>query len=447
MITQVHPRGTLVTAALRRVFASGPSQPLPRIVAAWDGIAGRLTGGFDMGRQLAALLAEPLTSSPERPTRPVWRCTIELDPTERRLTALEWSAAVRDVLAESGIAPYGDRQAVRWVAVGHGDSRVHIVATLVRQDGRIEPARDDRNRCAAATRDLERRLGLQPLRGGGGPTADQVMRCAPASGPLSSSIRDDLCHQVRAAAITAVDEGDFFVRLRAAGLAVRRRRDLAGSATGYAVSRPVDTDGDQPRWFGGAQLAADLSLPYLRRRWAGTGPADRTAPMSRKERQRLWQEAIEAVRSASAALTDQAGPLVADRARDAVDLLTVAAMALPAQQAARASAAAELLHRAVGRRSRFDAPTGPATRIRSLARLIGRTGEDRDDTGPLRLVQFFTGFAHDLGIFHRAQHQRRQAAAAFTAARYLHEACDLDGWPARSLAAPSCAHGGVPTLP
>ncbi|WP_238005882.1 hypothetical protein KZZ52_41745 [Dactylosporangium sp. AC04546] len=448
MITQVHPRGTLVAAALRRAFASDPSEPPPQIVAAWDGTAGTPIGGFDTGRRLATMLAEPLTSSLDPPTRPVWRCTIELDPAERRLTVPEWSTAVRDLLAESGIAPHGDRQAVRWVAVGHGNSRVHIVATLVRQDGRIEAARDDRNRCAAATRNLERRLGLQPLRGGDGSAEDQVTHLAPAPDP--TFWRDDLCHRVRAAAITAVDEDDFFVRLRAAGLGVRLRPDLSGSTTGYAVSCPVGSDRgsgrDRPRWFGGGQLAADLSLPYLRRRWAGTERADRTVPRSREEDERLWQEATEAVRSASAVVIGPAGLFMADRARGVVDLLTVTAVALPAQQAARVSAAAELLYRAVGH-GRLDAPSGPVARLRSLARLIGSTGEGRDDAGPLRLVHSFAGFAYHLGVFHRAQQQRRQAAAAFTAAGYLREACDLGDQPTGSQTAPSCVHGGLPTLP
>ncbi|MBX7268956.1 hypothetical protein KIF24_24935 [Micromonospora sp. Llam7] len=169
MITQVHARGTLVSAAIRRAYAARDvTDPAPQLVAAWDG-SGELAdlepaprpGGYDTAR-LATLLAAPMREGANPPPRPVWRCTLELDPTERRLTQKEWAAAVRDLLDEAGLAPHGDRNGVRWIAVAHGHTRVDIVATLVHQDGRTEPASDDRHRCAHATRNLERRLGLTP---------------------------------------------------------------------------------------------------------------------------------------------------------------------------------------------------------------------------------------------------------------------------------------------
>jgi hypothetical protein len=50
---------------------------------------------------------------------------------------------------------------VRWVAVRHADDHIHIAATLVRQDGRTEWARNDYRHVRAAAMDLERRFGLQ----------------------------------------------------------------------------------------------------------------------------------------------------------------------------------------------------------------------------------------------------------------------------------------------
>ena len=88
MITQLHARGTLVGAAVRRAYAARDvADPAPHLVAAWDG-SGELAdleapvrpGGYDTGR-LAALLAEPLTADANpTPSRPVWRCTLELEP-------------------------------------------------------------------------------------------------------------------------------------------------------------------------------------------------------------------------------------------------------------------------------------------------------------------------------------------------------------------------------
>ncbi len=43
-----------------------------------------------------------------------------------------------------------------------------------------------------------------------------------------------------------------------------------GEVTGYAVGLPPHTaTGGGIVWYGGGKLAADLSLPKLRRRWAG----------------------------------------------------------------------------------------------------------------------------------------------------------------------------------
>ena len=37
----------------------------------------------------------------------------------------------------TGLAPYGEEDdAVRWVAIRHGDDHIHLVAMLARQDGR-----------------------------------------------------------------------------------------------------------------------------------------------------------------------------------------------------------------------------------------------------------------------------------------------------------------------
>ncbi|NIL64932.1 relaxase, partial [Salinispora arenicola] len=141
MIIRVHARGTLVGAAIRRAYAArAVTDPAPQLVAAWAG-SGELAdlepaprpGGYDTTR-LAALLAEPMRAGATTPTRPVWRCTLELDPTERRLTHQEWAAAVRDLLDEAGLAPHGDRNAVRWIAIAHGHARSTSFATLVRQD-------------------------------------------------------------------------------------------------------------------------------------------------------------------------------------------------------------------------------------------------------------------------------------------------------------------------
>lgn len=70
------------------------------------------------------------------------------------------------------MAPAGDRGSARWAAVRHADDHVHLVATLVRQDGPTVWPSNDIRRCQAVARELEVRLGLRP----GGPVRDGAGR-------------------------------------------------------------------------------------------------------------------------------------------------------------------------------------------------------------------------------------------------------------------------------
>jgi hypothetical protein len=63
-------------------------------------------------------------------------------------------------MVEVGLAAHGDLDAVRWLGIRHGDDHVHLVATLVRQDGRTVWACNDYRSSHAAARELERRHGL-----------------------------------------------------------------------------------------------------------------------------------------------------------------------------------------------------------------------------------------------------------------------------------------------
>jgi hypothetical protein len=82
--------------------------------------------------------------------------------------------------------------------------------------------------------------------------------------------RHQLGRLVRATADSVSNEHDFLQHLRAAGLLVRPRASTTSPSqlTGYAVALPDDRNatGD-PIWYSGTSLAADFTLPKLRRRW------------------------------------------------------------------------------------------------------------------------------------------------------------------------------------
>jgi hypothetical protein len=61
----------------------------------------------------------------------------------------------------TGLAPHGQEDdAMRWIAVRHGDDHVHIVAMLARQDGRRPSTSNDRYRVREACLAAERRYRL-----------------------------------------------------------------------------------------------------------------------------------------------------------------------------------------------------------------------------------------------------------------------------------------------
>ncbi|WP_225447681.1 hypothetical protein [Streptacidiphilus sp. P02-A3a] len=93
-------------------------------------------------------LAQSLDAPVERlgpgaPQRPVWFCEVRSDPRHPDLTDAQWADVARRMVAATGIAPAGDPDACRWIALRNQDRQVVVVATRVREDGRVhDPYRD-----------------------------------------------------------------------------------------------------------------------------------------------------------------------------------------------------------------------------------------------------------------------------------------------------------------
>jgi hypothetical protein len=118
------------------------------LIAAWDGVDGlesprHPAGGRDLGT-LAASLNAPLLAAEH----------------DRHLSDDEWADIVGEYVHRIGLAPRGDEEAVRWVAVRHADNHVHVVATLARQDGKRVWPRNDFYRAREASLAVEARYGL-----------------------------------------------------------------------------------------------------------------------------------------------------------------------------------------------------------------------------------------------------------------------------------------------
>jgi hypothetical protein len=244
----------------------------------------RRGGGRDF-RRLTGLLNQPLAVL-ARPgyAQPVWHCAVRAAPGDRMLSDAEWAQVAAGILDRTGLAPVGDDLGVRWVAVRHAPDHIHLVATLARQDGTRPKVWNDFYRVREACRQAEEQFGLQATapadrtadRRAGRAETEQAARKNWAEPP-----RVRLCREVSAAAAGAGTEQEFFTRLADAGVAVRLRHSTTNPdrVTGYAVGLPEHTArGGGVIWYGGGKLAADLSLPKLRRRWTSQPGSDGAFP-------------------------------------------------------------------------------------------------------------------------------------------------------------------------
>jgi hypothetical protein len=235
----------------------------------------RPDGSRDL-RRLSGLLSQPLALNPLGGCgKPVWHCSVRAAPGDRMLSDAEWGQVAAGIMDRTGLAPDGDDSGVRWVAVRHAPDHIHIAATLARQDGGRVKTWNDFYRVREACQAAERRLGLRSTAPADRTAAKRPSRAEAeqaARRGWSEAPRVSLRREVCTAAAGASTEREFFGRLEQAGVLVRKRRSTAkpGEVTGYAVGLPSHTTKDGGMiWYGGGKLAADLTLPKLRARWAG----------------------------------------------------------------------------------------------------------------------------------------------------------------------------------
>jgi hypothetical protein len=233
---------------------------------------------------------------------------------------------------------------------------------------------------------------------------------------------------VATAAASASSEEEFFAALEAAGVLVRQRYSTRnpGEVTGYAVALPGDAGPDGgPVWYGGGKLAADLTWPRLRQRWAGPpGPG----PVPAEDRKELWEHAARtadwaASQIRAAARTDPAA--TADAVWAASDTLHVAADVLGSDELRQAADAFDRAARAAY--GRIPAPSPAGNQLRQAARLIAASAHRTRDPATIWLVLIvrLAALAEAIAELRAVQQRAAQAAAARTAARHLHAAARL----------------------
>ncbi|MEV0139638.1 relaxase/mobilization nuclease domain-containing protein [Streptomyces globisporus] len=278
MIPRIHKRGSATIGLIRYLYGPGTHEEHtdPHLVAAFDPLMP------DPGRdpqatygQLQRLLDQPVNALPvgRRPDKHVWHLSVRASPEDPVLPDDAWAAIARRMVAATGIDPEGDDAACRWAAVRHADDHIHIVATLVRDDGRRPRLHNEARRAQAEARLIEADYGLRRVTPGDGTAAKRptsAERHKAERRGRQRTPREELREAVRRSVAGAGSEDEFFDRLAGAGLLVRRRVAPSGDTLGYTVALPGDRNAKgQPVFYSGSKLAPDLSLPRIRERWIG----------------------------------------------------------------------------------------------------------------------------------------------------------------------------------
>lgn len=238
----------------------------------------RVMFGTEVRRRVREVDPETGVESQRYVDANVWHCSLSLHASEGELSDAEWQAIASDFVRGMGFAENEEDVAdCRWIAVRHGLSKngndhVHIVVSLVREDGSKASVHHDFSRSQRVCAELEAAHGLKVLE------SRELGHSARGERPAERAIADkqrrpevaarSLERVVRAAAVSSSNEADFVRMLRVEGVLVRPRfaEGSTDVVVGYSVAlRPEKAQ--QPAWHGGGRLARDLTLPRLREGW------------------------------------------------------------------------------------------------------------------------------------------------------------------------------------
>ncbi|WP_055628961.1 relaxase/mobilization nuclease domain-containing protein [Streptomyces hirsutus] len=431
MIPRIHQQGSNTLGLLHYLYGKGTHEEHidPHLVASFDTMAP------DPGRDpsvtkkdLQHLLDQPLAllGPGQRPDKHVWHCSVRAAPDDPILSDGQWAEIARRMVAATGIDP-GDGAGCRWAAVRHAEDHIHLVASLVREDGRRPDHHRSGKRAQAEARLIEAEYGLHRVTPGDGTAARRptsAERHKAERQGRERTVREELRETVRRSVAGAASEEEFFDRLAAAGLLIRRRIAPSGDTLGYTVALPDDRNGKgKPVFYSGSKLAPDLSLPRIRERWTQTSegtthqpalpPVTGPASARRRATTAAWQALLVIDHGDDGAITAQIAAT-----GEVLDALTKTSAAHTRHEL---QAAATSFERAS--RSHIRAARGHDRALRQAARdlvhsgpALGR-GEDSATTAMAIDMLFFLITA--TAQWHAKKQHAQQAEAAHRAAEHL----------------------------
>lgn len=442
MIPRIHKQGSSTRGLLNYLYGKGTREEHvdPHLVASFDDMAP------DPGRDPSAtkedlqrLLDQPLhlLDADQRPDQHVWHCSVRAARTDRILSDEEWGDIARRIVAATGIDSGGpDDAGCRWAAIRHADDHIHIIATLVREDCRRPDHHRSGQRAQAEARLIEADYDLYRVTPGDGTAAKRptsAERHKAERQGRERTVREELRETVRGASAGASSTDEFFDRLAADGLLIRKRIAPSGDLLGYKVALPGDRNkDDEPVFYAGSTLAPDLSLPRIRERWSLQAEAV-TEGGSEPVQPTLPQVTHPAFARRRAAAASWQALLIIDHGDDGIAAAQIAAAGEVLDALAKTSAAhtrAQLREAAFvferASRSHVRAVRGHDHALRQAAHdlvhngpALGR-GEDGATTAMVIDMAVFLAIA--AANWHAKRHHSQQAAAAQQAAEHLRSA-------------------------
>ncbi|MEU4892017.1 mobilization protein [Streptomyces sp. NPDC044780] len=402
----------------------------PHLVASWDGFApdpGR-SNDFNVTRKLLVQDLDLRVHQAKRhgraPKQHVWHCSIRASPEDRLLRDDEWAAIARRIVAATGIAPEGDPDGCRWVAVRHAEDHIHIAATKVRGDLRTARHWNDYLTADKELAAIEKDYGLQQVIRGDRTAAKRPTRAEQEKALRTGhqrAARERLRSTVRTAVSVATSPEEFLdILTRTDSVQVDIQYFPSGDVRGYKVAVEGDTNAaGEPIWHSGSKIAPDLSFPKIRERLTNIATPTTTAPKNRQH-PNPWHQATAAAERIPIRLvqsddaTAQAHIAAFGEALDALPLLAPKLLRPQLQQTATA------FERAT--RSRIRAQQDQARALRSAIRSL-RTAPVAEGGSGLAMfldvaLLVVTATAH----WHQLRQHDQQVTAAHQALIHLRAA-------------------------
>ncbi|SEG83123.1 hypothetical protein SAMN05216223_1143 [Actinacidiphila yanglinensis] len=403
----------------------------PHLVASWDGFApdpGRDTDPQAAMRQLAQALELRLNQARRNddrniPDRPVWQCSIRAAPEDPILTDEQWAAIARRIVHATGIAPDGDPDGCRWVAVRHAPDHIHIAATTLRGDLRTARHWNDYLRADHELEAVESDYHLRTVIHGDRTAAKRPTRAETEKAHRAGRARTPR-EQLRTIARTVVavstSPEEYLHLLAGSGVHVEVIRYPSGDIRGYKVALHGDTNAEgEPIWFSGSTLAPDLSYPQLLSRLATTDAPTATTSARRSDPWHQATAATERIPHHIAGTDDATSQAHIAAFAEALDALPLRAPANVRPQLREAALAFERASR-----SRIAAEHQHARALRGAIRAIARQPATGDCTGLAMFLDAAILAVIAIQRWHSARHHDQQVTAAHRALVHLRAAYD-----------------------